>query len=536
MRAQVDGRLGDLMRKQFVVREELDLYRFEHILIREAVYDALLKRARASLHERYVAWADRVNGDRAAEFDEILGYHLEQAHRYLVELGPAASTRSGSRATARRRLSSAGRRAFERGDMPAASRLLLRATALLPPLDPARLRLFPDLGEALLQVGEVARAESLLDDAIAAAELAERARDRGHDRRRPHARPAAHRLRRGAGPSRRCRLRRPPSPRPSRPGDDAAAARAWRLVASIRGNACRHEEGVEAIEAALRHARRAGDARQERRSATVYALAARLRPDAGPGGDRPVRGAGAARRGRPAGGGGAPLRPRPPARARRRARRRARPDADVEGAVRGARAARRRGGAVDPGGARGVPRGRPGRRRGRAQARLRGARRARRPLLAGVDRGPARAGGVPAGSVRRGARARRPSPRRAPASTTSTRRRSGGARARRCSRTSGDVEAGERLAREAVELLRPTDAVLFEVAALADLAEVLAAAGGPTRRPRGARGARARGGEAGAAADGAPTGGRGCRSPPRRERIASRTRCARRRSRAAACA
>ena len=65
-------------------------YRFHHILIRDAAYGGLLKRARASLHERFVDWADARNADadRALEFEEILGYHLEQAHRYLSELGP----------------------------------------------------------------------------------------------------------------------------------------------------------------------------------------------------------------------------------------------------------------------------------------------------------------------------------------------------------------------------------------------------------------------------------------------------------------
>ena len=44
---------------------------------------------RADLHERFAAWLERVAGDRVAEYDEIVGYHLEQAHRYILELGPA---------------------------------------------------------------------------------------------------------------------------------------------------------------------------------------------------------------------------------------------------------------------------------------------------------------------------------------------------------------------------------------------------------------------------------------------------------------
>ncbi len=39
-------------------------------------------------HEQFVEWADSVNREGATEYEEILGYHLEQAHRYLSELGP----------------------------------------------------------------------------------------------------------------------------------------------------------------------------------------------------------------------------------------------------------------------------------------------------------------------------------------------------------------------------------------------------------------------------------------------------------------
>ena len=83
--------LGALSQKQFVRPDPSEhafqnAYRFRHVLIRETAYDGLLKRARATLHQRFVVWADRVNGDRAMEYEEILGYHLEQAYRYLGEL------------------------------------------------------------------------------------------------------------------------------------------------------------------------------------------------------------------------------------------------------------------------------------------------------------------------------------------------------------------------------------------------------------------------------------------------------------------
>ena len=117
-------------------------------------------------------WGDRVNGDRATEFEEISGYHLEQAHRYLIELGLADEHAIAVGAEAGKRLASAGRRAFVRGDMNAAANLLLRATSPLPPNDPMRLAIFPDLGEALMQLGEFEQAASLLEDAVATAELA----------------------------------------------------------------------------------------------------------------------------------------------------------------------------------------------------------------------------------------------------------------------------------------------------------------------------------------------------------------------------
>ena len=85
---------------------EADFYRFGHAVIKDAAYRSLLKRDRADLHVRFVEWAEPVNRERGREleFEEILGYHLEQAYRYRVELGPLD-------ATERRRRPSGGRQA-----------------------------------------------------------------------------------------------------------------------------------------------------------------------------------------------------------------------------------------------------------------------------------------------------------------------------------------------------------------------------------------------------------------------------------------
>ena len=67
-----------------------DAFRFRHLLIRDAAYDALPKSTRAELHERFADWLEERGAD-LVELDEILGYHLEQAYGYRVELGPAGA-------------------------------------------------------------------------------------------------------------------------------------------------------------------------------------------------------------------------------------------------------------------------------------------------------------------------------------------------------------------------------------------------------------------------------------------------------------
>jgi tetratricopeptide (TPR) repeat protein len=107
--------------------------------------------------------------DREPEVEEFLGYHLERAYAYRAELGvvDAAGRKLADRA--RRRLGSAGLRAFRRGDTRAAINLLERASALPATDERAGLELAPDLGFALFQAGELERAETVLRGAIESA-------------------------------------------------------------------------------------------------------------------------------------------------------------------------------------------------------------------------------------------------------------------------------------------------------------------------------------------------------------------------------
>ena len=250
--------------------------RFAHVLIRDAAYKGMLKRTRATLHERFVAWADRVNSDRerGVEFEEILGYHLEQAHRNLAELGPLDDHGRALGHRAADRLSSAGRRAFARGDMPAAANLLRRAVMLLPEGAAERIALLPDLGEALMDVGEFPWAELFLEEAIASGDSSS---EDGLVSARGEL--LLLRVRGQAGTPERWSERLVPAAaraisRFEERGDDAGLATAWRLLAWAHGTSLRYGRAAEAAERAIEHARLAGDARQRRRAASQYAVAA----------------------------------------------------------------------------------------------------------------------------------------------------------------------------------------------------------------------------------------------------------------------
>jgi hypothetical protein len=66
--------------------------RFKHALVRDADSARTAKRLRAEPHAHGCRWLEPGSADRLAEVEEIVGYHLEQAHGYRAELGPPTST------------------------------------------------------------------------------------------------------------------------------------------------------------------------------------------------------------------------------------------------------------------------------------------------------------------------------------------------------------------------------------------------------------------------------------------------------------
>ncbi len=301
-RPRVGSHLQTLLRKELVRPDRSgfageDSFRFSHILVRDAAYESLPKRARAELHERFVAWLEARAGERAVEFEEILGYHLEHAYRYRAELGPVDERGRELASRAAERLLSAGRRALARWDISAAVNLLSRASDLLPASDARRAGVLVDLGIALGQ-SDLSRADDVLVRAI------ESARSAGEPQLEARA------------ATRRILVRILLDPLADQVGslreaerfaglfagwqNDLGIAEASSIAGTIQFWQGRMTAAEETLSIAIEHARRAGDRRQEAESLKWLALAIiegptpvdeglrRLNGFAGPGLDRRV--------------------------------------------------------------------------------------------------------------------------------------------------------------------------------------------------------------------------------------------------------
>jgi hypothetical protein len=253
--AQVTPRLAALVRRELIRPDRSQLpgddgFRFGHLLIRDAAYDALPKSTRAELHERFANWLDD-RGSDLVELDEIVGYHLEQAARYRRELGTPDSPLADRAAE---RLAAAGRRALWRDDTRAAASLLERALALTRP---RRLDLLLELDLAVA----LWRPDPLRGAAIADA-AAERARESGDRAGEAVARTcaAAHRCVAGASTVEEVdRLAHEALPQLDETRDHAALVHVWFALGSVVANSRgQFEEYAEAAERALHHSRLAG--------------------------------------------------------------------------------------------------------------------------------------------------------------------------------------------------------------------------------------------------------------------------------------
>jgi tetratricopeptide (TPR) repeat protein len=257
----------DLVRPdaQAVAGEEA--FRFRHMLIRDAAYGAIPKDRRAALHQQFGEWLERARTDRLTEFQEIVGFHLEQAFRYRSELVAVDATVLELAAKAAAHLAAAGRRAHARGDAPAAIALLSRAAELLPAEAPGRLELLPDLGDAYREAGDFGRAKSVLDEAQ---ELATGVGDEGVA---AYARVIQLLLKSQLEPDFALEEAWDEAKQAIRVleqrGVDGWLAKGWELIAWIPYRRCRASEVEEPLRRVIEYARRAGDGRQESRALSL---------------------------------------------------------------------------------------------------------------------------------------------------------------------------------------------------------------------------------------------------------------------------
>jgi class 3 adenylate cyclase/tetratricopeptide (TPR) repeat protein len=265
MRSQVGACLQSLVRKELIrpdrseIRGE-DAFRFAHILVRDSAYSGIPKRTRVEMHERLAQWIEVNTRDLAGEYEEIVAYHLEQAHRDLLALGPPSDRTAALGRRAAETLASAGDRAFARGDMPAAVNLLSRATALLSAHHARRLELLPDVAFALMEAADFDRLVAV------AREMEEAAAETGDMRLQAHAIVIGLWIRVFTNPEGWAAEAEKEAKRAiatfRRLGDERGLARAWSLVGLVGMVSSRLAPAEEAWSKAVEHAQRAGNRRE----------------------------------------------------------------------------------------------------------------------------------------------------------------------------------------------------------------------------------------------------------------------------------
>jgi class 3 adenylate cyclase/tetratricopeptide (TPR) repeat protein len=265
--APMEANLVALVRKDLIRPDQSsfaadEAFRFRHLLVREVAYGSLPKETRARLHRRFTEWLELRAGERVAEYEEIIGYHLEQATRYLDELGPRGDAGQALAHRASVRLASAAQRASLLGDVHAGIALLDRACSLLQADDPLQLSLLPELA-SLLGFRQFERAEVALTEAEKAA------RQAGDERVGALVRLLRLRLRLRVDPEGKAEAVREEAERAipifTKFGDEGGLALAWRLKGYLDLLHGRFAAWRTALEHALAHAHRKGDEREETR-------------------------------------------------------------------------------------------------------------------------------------------------------------------------------------------------------------------------------------------------------------------------------
>ena len=216
---------------------------------------------RADLHESLVDWFEGKVLDRTGDIESILGYHLEEAHKALLDLGPRNERADLVARRAGALLATAGRPAFARGDMPAAVNLLSRAVSLLPATDPVRFDCLSALAFALIETGDFARLETV------GAEMNAVAADSGDPGVKAHAALVGLWIRLFMSPEGWAEDALSEATRGiavfEQLGDEQGLSKSWSLLGLVHLYTTQFRPSEEAWERSSVHAHRAGNRREE---------------------------------------------------------------------------------------------------------------------------------------------------------------------------------------------------------------------------------------------------------------------------------
>jgi class 3 adenylate cyclase/tetratricopeptide (TPR) repeat protein len=277
---QVAARLDALVRQELIQPaqgpatplrfQSGERFRFRHALIRSVVYERMTEPVRAELHERYADHLEQTAGERLPQFDEIIGYHLNEAYRYRRKLGPLDEHARQLAGRAGERYAAAGQRAALRGDISLTCSWLGRASRLLSSDHPTRLAILPELADALQSAGELEQALRVYQDTL------DTARAAGDDRTALHAELGQLYVTAFADLERflqdgRERIEQA-LPRLEHLEDHLGLAKAWYLLAYLDWAAGHTEVGREEVERSLNLVRLAGNARWEAKALRLHCL------------------------------------------------------------------------------------------------------------------------------------------------------------------------------------------------------------------------------------------------------------------------
>jgi predicted ATPase/class 3 adenylate cyclase len=235
-----------------------DRFSFQHVVLRDCAYEAMPKELRATLHERLADWVEESRGDRTLQ--ALIGYHLEQAHRFRTEIGPPDLRSETLAHRAGEALAAAGRHALAGDDIPASVNLLRRASGLLAGHAGKRAEVLVDLAVALREGGDLAEADATL------AEVVERSAVAGREDVRLRACVERSSLHSFVDPLAKTdemlRVANEAIAFFEGTGDDLGLAKALIHVGEAQWMRCRCAEMEATLERALVHAERAGAQRE----------------------------------------------------------------------------------------------------------------------------------------------------------------------------------------------------------------------------------------------------------------------------------